>query len=338
MIWQKSKINRTLKIAVGIIAVVVAACVIDSLFYENQNPLSPISANKGENGLWLRYFWYAGKHADAKDWQEMLTRLRVNQIKYAFFHVLTTTPDGSLKLHKLENAKKITESVHAAVPGTKVIAWVYVGAAPQPDGLDLNSEAVRKKLISEALWLTNDCGFDGVQWDYEFAANKSPALPKLLRETRAALPAGKFISVDTPMWYPGTLWGWSKDYFTDVAAECDQVCVMCYDSYLPLPRAYAWLMAQQVLNVSEAVAEANHRHHTQCRLLLGVPTYEDRTPAHRHEAESFANALRGISLGLRLPGTVSDVIDGIAIFADYTTDHDEWQAYQNYWLHSSRVK
>ena len=121
----------------------------------------------------------------------MLERLRVNQIKYAYFHVLTTAADGTLKLHKPENAQKITKAVHAEAPETKAIAWVYIGSAPQNGGVNL-----------------------------------------IKPEVRAALKPDKLLSVDTPMWYPFTLWGWSDDYFKEVAKRCDQICVMGYDSFL----------------------------------------------------------------------------------------------------------
>lgn len=321
------------------IAVLVGCVVwgmIDANLFEQQNPLHSVCANKAANGLWLRYYWYAGKHQSQKEWDDMLERLRVNQIKYAYFHVLTTKSDGSLKMRRQAGAIKITNAVHERVPGTKAIAWVYVGAAPQRDGLDLSKPDVRKKLIQEALWLVNDCGFDGIQWDYEFCSNGDRGLLALLDETRAVLKPTQLLGVDTPMWYPNTLWGWNDQYFREVAARCDQLCVMCYDSYLYLPRAYAWLMSQQVVHVSQAVAAANKSGMAHCEAIFGLPTYEDATLAHRARCESLANSLRGLNQGLSSAETVGDVIGGVALFADYTTDDVEWDTYRKYWLHCER--
>ncbi len=262
----------------------------------------------------------------------MLERLRANQIQYAYFHVLTTKSDGTLKLHKLENARKITAAVHSGAPNTKAIAWIYVGSYPQKDGVDLSKAEVRRSLVKEALWLTNECGFDGVQWDYEFCADGDPGLLQLLDETRAALKPDQIISVATPMWYPCTLWGWNDSYFKAVSQKCDQICVMCYDSYLYWPRAYAWLLSQQVVHVSRAVADGG----PNCKVLFGLPTYEDVTLAHNHSSESFANSLRGVRDGLSDAGTVHSNIDGIALFADYTTDAAEWKLYTDYWLQCAK--
>ena len=321
-----------------ILALLAASCLLlgayicDWIFYEQQNPLKQSCANTGANGLWLRYYWYAGKHNTAKEWQDMLERLRVNQIKYAYFHVLTTVSDGTLKMHKLENAQKITNAVHTSAPDTKAIAWVYIGSAPQNGGVNLNKPAVRAAIVKEALWLTNECGFDGVQLDYEFCMNGEKGLLLLLDETRTALKPGKLLSVDTPMWYPGILWGWSDDYFKEVAKRCDQICVMGYDSFLYWPRAYAWLLSQQVVHISTDADAANK----SCRVIIGLPSYEDVTLAHHHKTESLANALRGLNDGLADKGTVRSNIDGIALFADYTTDEAEWKLYSDYWLKCSK--
>lgn len=312
----------------------------DCSIYEKRNPLKPSgansgansSANSGANGLWLRYYWYAGKHNTAKEWDDMLERLRVNQIKYAYFHVLTTVSDGTLKLHKLENAQKITKAVHTRAPGTKAIAWIYIGSAPQNGGVNLKKPETRTNLVKEALWLVNECGFDGVQLDYEFCFNGDKGLLLLLDETRAALKPGQLLSVDTPMWYPFILWGWGDDYFKEVAKRCDQICVMGYDSFLYWPRAYAWLVAQQVVHVSTAANEANKN----CKIIIGLPSYEDVTLAHYHKTESLANALRGLNDGLADKGTVRSNIEGIALFADYTTDEAEWKLYSDYWLKGSK--
>jgi hypothetical protein len=75
----------------------------------------------------------------------------------------------------------------------------------------LASAAVRAKMAAAARWLVTDCGFDGVQWDYEIVDDGDPHLLALLGETRAALPSGKLVSAATPIWSPlAGRWGWSE--------------------------------------------------------------------------------------------------------------------------------
>jgi hypothetical protein len=113
---QMNKLKRISKICLILFCITIVAFLLDSFFYGEANPLQPSCANTGSNGLWLRYYWYAGKIQAAKEWDDMLEKLRANQIGYAYFHVLTTKADGTLKIHKLENARKITSAVHTGAP------------------------------------------------------------------------------------------------------------------------------------------------------------------------------------------------------------------------------
>ena len=184
-------------------------------------------------------------------------------------------------------------------------------------------------MVAEALWLVRDCGFDGVQWDVEPCPDGDTGFLALLRETRAALPPGKLLSTATPMWQPAALlqFGWSDAYFAQVAANCDQMAVMCYDSGFYTPRAYVWLVRQQAIHVTHAVAQGNPK----CRVLLGVPTYGGGLSFHNPRAENLTMALRGVREGLADPGANVSVFAGVAPFADYTTSAQDWNTYKALW-------
>jgi spore germination protein YaaH len=240
--------------------------------------------------------------------EALARRLARDQVWYAYFHVRHVTADGSLRYHYREEARRLVARVHRAAPSVRVIAWVFAGnnGAGGLPVVDLSNTAVRREMVREARWLVDECGFDGVQWDYEVCRSGDPSLPSLLRETRAALqtrPAGSalerrgapIISVATAVWGPPAVrrWTWSEAYLGDVAAAADQIAVMCYDTGLYLPRAYVWLVHEQAVRATRAAARRNPR----CRVLLGVPTYARGGPAQFH-APSRKNkkprmALRG---------------------------------------------
>ena len=195
--------------------------------------------------------------------------------------------------------------------------------------VDLSKPEVRRKMVSEAVWLTNECGFDGVQWDYEICPSGDRGLIDLLSETRAALPAGKTLSVCTAIWMPDNgEFGWSNEYFGEVAAHCDQMTVMAYDTAAYFPRLYVQVMHDQVVHVSHAVALSNPGG----RVLIGIPTYGDGTRSHNPHAENVEMALRGVREGLADPSADPHVIAGVSMFADYTTDEREWQTYRQAWI------
>jgi hypothetical protein len=288
--------------------------------------------NRGENGLWLRYHWYFGRRSDDRI-RELAGRLRERQIRFAYFHVRHISKDGSLRYHYPAEAHRLIATLHGEAPEVKVIAWVFAGnsrlAHTGVGDVDLSSEEVRQRMVEEARWLVTRCGFDGVQWDYEIVDDGDPYLLYLLRETRAALPPGKLLSVAAPIWspFPGRL-GWSEETFARVAALCDQICVMCYDTGLYLPRAYVWLTRQQAIHVTRAVARGNPR----CRVLIGLPTYGRGGPSHHSPAENLRLALKGVREGLADARANGAVLAGVAPFADYTTQPEEWETYRVLWL------
>src|SRR5205823_362639 len=103
----------------------------------------------------------------------------------------------------------------------------------------------------------------------EICPDGDEGFAQLLRDTRAALPPGKTLSVATPMWlpWPFSRWGWSDDYLRRICVDCDQIVVMCYDSGFWFPRSYVGLVKQQVIHATRAPSIMN----PSCRVLLGLP-------------------------------------------------------------------
>jgi len=89
-----------------------------------------------------------------------------------------------------------------AAPGVKALAWVYAGNAAAAGPVNLADACVRRKMAAEARWLTETCGFDGVQWDYEYCRSDDAGLLALLRETRAASLAGSSSAWPRPYGCP----------------------------------------------------------------------------------------------------------------------------------------
>jgi hypothetical protein len=285
--------------------------------------------NTGENGLWLRYTWYFGQKSDA-DLSLLARRLQERQIRYAYFHVRDITEAGRLRYHYPDAARRLVTALHHAAPAVRVLAWVYVGNPRGEGAVNLADPQVRQAMVHEAQWLVQTCGFDGVQWDYEVCDDGDPDFLRLLRETRVALPQGALLSAAVPLWMPRPLqrWGWSDAYFGQTAALCDQITVLCYDSGFWLPRSYVWLVRQQAIHVTHAVA----RSHPSCRVLLGVPTYRAGGLSHNARAENLSLALRGVREGLSDPHADISVFAGVAPFADYTTGPEDWETYRTLWL------
>ena len=326
----KRPVNRRWLRRTGIaVLILLGLLTVDYFAYPRLIGIGGRSFNSGENGLWIRYTWYFGMKSDLeiKQLAQYLTRRR---IKYAYPHVRFIRKDGSLRYRFPVTGKRLVDLIHRSAPDVKVIAWIYAGNSRGEGEVDLSKPEVRSKMVEEAVWLIGKCGFDGVQWDYEICPDDDPNFLALMRETRAALPQGKILSTAVPMWLPWPLgpWGWSEDYFAAVARTCDQLVVMGYDSGFWLPRSYVWLMRQQVIRVTQAAGAAN----PNCRVLIGVPTYGKGFLSHNPHAENIRMALKGVREGVANSGTGRRFFAGVAVFAEYTTQPEEWETYEELWL------
>lgn len=304
-----------------IAATILLALLLDYFLYPRFETRAP-KLEASRNALWLHFDWARGKSRESVS--NLAARMEENNFRDAYFHVRFIGQSGRLRFRDANAARRLNHEMELAAPNVRRMAWLYIGNERGITGVDISKPEIRQKIAREVQFLTRECGFDGVQVDYEICSNGDPDFLQLLREIRAATPE-KILSVATPMWLPAPLgaWGWSEKYFGEVAQNCDQIAVMAYDSALYFPRHYVWLIEQQTTRVPRAAKLAN----PNCEVLLGVPSYEEGGPSHWNGAENLAMALRGARKAwTRNPA--NQRLDGVALFADYSTDATEWDLWR----------
>jgi hypothetical protein len=119
---------------------------------------------------------------------------------------------------------------------------------------------------------------------------------------------------------------WSTEYYRRVALLADQIVVMAYDTAIPTPGLYRRYVAYAAQAGTEAILKAGSR----ARLLMGVPTYDETGLMHRGSVETPENAILGIVAGLRGLGG-GGTFEGVALYAEWTTDPAEWAVYESLW-------
>ncbi|MBW3635509.1 MAG: hypothetical protein KY445_03455 [Armatimonadetes bacterium] len=307
------------KIAVGVV-LLLGMGALDAVLYPRFQTSAP-KLNLAQNASWLHFDWARGKSRESTF--HLAARLQKDGFKDAYFHVRYIGKSGRLRFRDAPAARRLNAQMKQAAPSIRRLAWLYIGNERGITGVDISDPEIRRRIVAETQFLTRECGFDGVQIDYEICSDGDAAFLQLLREIRAATTQ-KFLSVATPMWLPWPLgaYGWSEAYFGQVAKNCDQIAVMAYDSALYSPRHYVWLIRQQAAKVPRAVKTTNPR----CEVLLGVPSYEDGGASHWNYAENLAMALRGAREAQNSRGAAS--LDGVALFADYSTDALEWNVWR----------
>jgi len=326
---QPVKLSRA-RIATLTVAAVLLALAGDYALYPRLARVGGESA-PGAAGIWMRYWWYTGERSQ-QDRERASAELKRRGFRYLYCHVGEVGGDGRLQRGRLTEGARLIRAF--ADDGLVPIAWVLAKTPGIGGKVEISRPQVRAAMVEEAAWLVEECGFAGVQWDWEYARGATDDLIALLRESRAALPDGAVISVATPCWRTcrQVAGGWSEADFERIAPECDEVCVMCYDTAMFIPRAYVWLARRQMLRVPPAVARGS----ADCRVRIGLPTYGDRgsLSSHHAHAENLRMGLKGVREGLSLArrrGLDTSTFAGPAIFANWTTGADEWRTWDEWW-------
>lgn len=290
--------------------------------------------DKSTNALWLQHgwmgadSWFTENKREAKKplfrntekLREFATLLKRNHVTDVYPHLCPVQNDGSL----MPVDDRQTELFLSEVKGVRVLPWI---GAPRED-LDPQNAARRKAFVqSAATLLKKHPRLAGVHLNVEPWPDGNKEMLDLLDELRAALPKGKVISIAA---YPPPTWWqpvpevhWDKDYFLQVAARCDQMAVMMYDTGIRSRKIYQAVMRDWTRDVLNWTSELN----SPPQILLGVPVYDDDELYHRPGVENLETALLGIHAGLAEYANLPAHYQGVVIYSDWTMDSAEWQ----YW-------
>jgi hypothetical protein len=299
----------------------------------------------GLNAVWVRHAWVE-EPRNEQQYAELFAHLRSHELSEALFHVGPLEADGTIPPERYPRARRLLAALerhHARVaeadppPGQRrpeIRAQAYIGQVEVRGGgpLDLSDPDVRAAIVTTAEGFL-DLGFDGIHYDIEPIEPGDPHFLDLLERTREVTSArGAVLSValeelemvtaqrtiaDLPVigHAPRT----TPAYLGAVAERVDQVMIMTYGTYLPAD----WIVGKYVAWQSEQTVRVVG---DQAAVLMGVPT-EDVI-----WSETIGSGIRGVrkALGGMDPDVREDV--GVAVFAEWTTDADEWAVYREDWL------
>ncbi len=292
-----------------------------------QTPAPAADAAPGDAALWLRRQWLHAEptKAELAALKAALAAAGVTRV-YPFLGPMNEkgVPGWrSLGVHtpwSAERARAFLEAVPQALPWTGGVA-----------GRDVRweDEAQQSAFAAE---LTRVCalGGAGVHINIEPVGDGDEGFVKLLARVREALPAGKELSVAVvaPKHASISMAAeryWSVEYLRRVCGPADELVVMGYDTWLTDAAAYERLVADWTEQLARELPP-------DCAWRMGVPTYDDDAPHHKLDVERVDVALRGVREGLRrLGGPPPASFRGIALYASWTTDAQEWAAYDALW-------
>jgi hypothetical protein len=266
--------------------------------------------------------------------EALFDRLRARGVAYVYPHVIPFDAAGRLPPHDREQMRAFLATARRVAPEMRVLPWIgglRRGYRRQrPGSIELGDLAQRQRMVAEARGLVDE-GFDGVHLNVEPVDDGNDEYLALLRALRTAVGPGYVLSVSAirpaPVGLPrAPNFAWSPDYYARVAATVDQIVIMAYDTALPTASLYR----RYVRWAARSVAGALDASGSDARVLMGIPTYEPYGFMHRRGVETPENALAGVVAGLRGLGA-GGTFEGVALYAEWTTDEADWAAYERYW-------
>jgi len=286
--------------------------------------------NQDRNAVWLEHRWLEKPHS-VEEMEQMFRFLDHHGIVYAYPHLIPFDSAGRLPLHNREQMRAFLASARRVAPNMKVLPWVgglRVGYKRSRAGtIDLGDLGQRQRMVAECRGLMDE-GFDGIHVNVEPIANGDDDYLALLRALRAAVGTGILSLSATrpgpvaPAFAPNFFW--TADYYARIADSADQVVLMTYDTAIPTPGLYRRYVAYAAATVTANLARS---HRT--RVLVGIPTYDETGLMHRKGVETPENALLGVVSGLR--GRTGGTFEGVALYAEWTTDPEDWATYERVW-------
>jgi hypothetical protein len=318
-----SRRAKWLLLAVAVMAVSAAA----GWALWQPSPRSGQKFDRGLNGLWVGHQWYTGRKVRGgallgrAERQAFVKRLQLHHIKWVFVHAGPLNDDGTIS----DAPTAFSAQLRKDTPDIEWIPWV----GGDTRKLHLADREWRKSVVATAMML-RDAGFRGVHLDLEPIHDGEPGYLELFDELRAALGPNFLLSHATRRTGPFGLglgnWFWSESFYRAAMARTDQTVLMAYDTSFRLKKNYIGFVAHETgLLLDWACAAPPHR------VLIGIPSYEDVPRLSNPKVENIENASLGVRAALEDKPSRLACLDGVAVYAEWVTDEDEWAAYEKSW-------
>ncbi len=288
--------------------------------------------NSGHNAIWLEHQWVGEKKSEAEI-QELVNRLKFNQIDTVFVHSGPFEYNGKIPRSVYPYATYFLETARKFDPTIQYQAWL----GQRRSFLDLDEEEYRKNVSKEALLMTKIVGFDGIHFDIEPVWDGDEGFIKLLSEVRGAIGEEKKISVALAEFIPESIvWITQKSHnlrnyntevnYLNVAQYADQLVAMVYDTGIDSPWMYRFLLREETIWLSQILDGKE--------LFIGLPSYDEGV-GFNPVAENLENGLLGVTSGLNNIRSEEENFAGVAIYAYWEMDEDEWGVMKRLWFNEA---
>ena len=322
-------------LAAGLLLAVVSAAVVTLvLLLIFLRPRVP----EARNAIWLGIDWGQDVHTDEAV-ENLANLLRSEGIGTAYVWLSWLQEDLTWSDTTFENMPAFVAQIRHFYPELRLDAWI--GLPTELPDYRLGEADVRDGVNAIVQRALTEFAFDGIHLNAEPVWSGDEDFITLLRGVRQSIGPEAWLSVSVPPdWntgIPGIPAGplttpeayWSAEYKQRVAFLANELTVMAYSSGLSTTQDYETWMAFQVTRFVEALVPVKD---LGTRLVIGIPTYDAEPPGHDPAVENVQTAVAGIKRGIDASGENGALVYGVAIYANWTTDANEWAAYRQLWL------
>jgi hypothetical protein len=129
------------------------------------------------------------------------------------------------------------------------------------------------------------------------------------------------------LYAPNTVW--DRSYKQNVALLADELVGMAFNSGLSTPLDYERWVAHQATTYIAALTDIGEG----TELVLAIPSFDADPPQHDPYVENVLSGVEGVLQGLGDVGeTNAAFLRGLALYGEWTTTNDEWQAFVDAWV------
>ncbi len=302
-------------------------------------PSPHLTLDRSENGIWMRRHWLHGGpevegHEDRLR-RELAAAAKTNGVTrlYPFLGPMDWQGhpgwrrDGFIHRYEPERVAAFTAAMAGLDPELRIIPWT--GGTWPHDVLFADPERIAG-FVEHTRRLTQELGVHGVQLNVEPQPSYTEGYLDLLTRVKQAIGPDKILSIAAypppTVHQPAEEVHWTLPFLQDVCMASDELAVMAYDTGLRYRPLYRALIERWTLDLAETLPPPEEGG---CVWLLGLPAYEDDEPWHRPEVETIDEALRGLNDAFEQGAPAN--FRGVAIYASWTTDAQEWTSYDQLW-------
>lgn len=327
--------------------VIVLAYVIRSAVQDAERTEAP---SNSANALWVQSLYFRGTQPTTleplkrEDLVKLCKTFNKNHIRYAYMFAGPYDTNGTLPEYAFsDTARSSVDFIRARCPNLEILPWV--GGVVNKT-VFLNDPVWCSNAVKSTSRLLSRLKLSGVHVNFEFFTYeiKDEYYPgqnnidrfgqdelDFFRSLRRELP-NSFLSTVAVTTSTNAFHWKRKNTFQEIqilGTIVNQISFLCFDTSIQDNASFRSCLSQQLSDIRSWKSNSGRA----VQYLIGVGTFINKPDLWKFrnlEIESITNTLN-VLRDLLSPPNQND-ISGLAIFADWTTEDEEWRELRELWL------